>query len=350
MSDARAAIEEAREAGRYQDPAGRWIVRPYRPGDEERILALFRCVFGVDRSLEQWRWRFRDNPAGLTIRLAETPSGELVGQYAGLPVRMAWGDRTLVFTQIIDVMVDPRLRQGLKRAGLFAALANRFIADYGGPDRISGGFGFPTPEALRIGRRVAGYIPLHPVVSLIRPVGRHGGDRRSRLAGLFRVEATDRFDGEIDRLWERVRPELPVAGVRDACYLNWRYADCPDVGYQMLVARHRLGGAPAGAAILRLGVRGEPIGALVDWLVPRRATSAALALVGRCEALAKDAGMERLAAWFPPYSWPYRWLLESGFRQERTIYQFVALPTSPVVSLDWARDRWYYAMGDSDIY
>jgi len=346
----RPTSQDRRDVDQYQDPAGRWVIRAYRPGDEGEILRLFRRVFGVDRSLDHWNWKFRDNPAGRAIRLAEIPSGELVGQYAGLPVRMTWGGRRLAFTQIIDVMVDHQFRLGLKRPGLFSALANRFIADYGGPDKISCGYGFPTPEALRIGQRVARYTPLHPVVSLVKSLGRDGRDRLSWRVGLFRIDEVDRFGREIDLLWAQVRPELPAAIVRDGRYLNWRYAGCPDVRYRMLGAWHRVTGALAGAAILRLGVRGEPIAALVDWLVPERATAVARALLHRCDAMAREAGMERVTAWFPPYGRTSRWLRESGYRAEATIYQLVALPTSPAISLDWARERWYYTMGDSDVY
>jgi len=345
VSECQAAI---REGDVHLDPAGRWIVRPYRPGDEARILELFRRVFRVERSLDHWRWKFEENPAGRCMRLAETPSGELVGQYAGLPVRMAWGEKTLVFTQIIDVMVDPHFRLGLKRPGLFSALATRYIADYGGLGKVSGGYGFPTPEALRIGQRVAGYIPVRPVVSLVRVLGRADGGRLPWSAGLFRIEEVDRFGSEIDRLWEQVRSGLPVAIVRDARYLNWRYADCPDVRYRMLAAFHRLTGVPAGVAILRLGVRDQRIAALVDWLVSSLA--AASALFARCKGMAREAGMESLEAWFPPYSWPSRWFRDLGFHEHATIYEFVALPTSPEVSVEWAKERWYYTMGDSDIY
>ncbi len=344
----------------YRDPAGRWFIRPYRPGDEHQILDLFKRVFGVEHSLDHWRWRFRDNPAGqYHIRLAETPSGELVGQYAGLPARMAWGEKTLVFNQVIDVMVDPRFRLGLKRPGLFSALANKGISDYAGPDKVSGGYGFPTPEARRIGQRVAGYIPLHPVIGLTLDLGRDSPDgagvlqsgARARLeARLYRVQEVERFDHEFDRFWEHVRLGLPVAIVRGARYFNWRYADCPDVRYAMLAAFHRLTGAPAGVAILRMGVRGQPVAALVDWLVRGRASGAALALLARCNQVARQAGMEQLQAWFPPYSFPYRWFQEMGFRPNETMYEFVAISMSPEVFVDWAKDQWYYTMGDSDIF
>lgn len=335
----------------YRDAAGRWIIRPYRTGDEEQILKLFHKVFGVERSLAHWRWKFRDNPAGrCRIRLAETSSGELVGQYAVLPVRMAWGEETVVFIQVIDVMVDAGFRRGLKRPGLFSVLADRSIADFGGPGKASVGYGFPTPDHLRIGRRVAGYIPLHPVVTLVRDLAQRRSDRLPFRSRLFRTVETDRCGDEIDALWAQVRPELPVAAIRNAQYLNWRYADCPDVRYRMIVAGHPLTGSPSGMAILRMGVRGEPVAALVDWLVSGRAAGASLALLAHCEWAAREAGMAQMQAWFPPYSRSYRLFQEMGFLPAESAYDLVALPLSSEVSLDGVKDRWYYTMGDSDIY
>lgn len=346
MGEREAAIQET---GLHEDPADRWVIRPYRPGDEVQILDLFRRVFGVERSLEHWRWKFEGNPSGQYIRLAETPSEELVGQYAGLPVRMVWGEHTLVLTQIIDVMVDPHFRRGLKRPGLFAAIANRYIADYGGPGKVAGGYGFPSPEALRIGRLVAGYTPLHPVVALVKDLD-SGRDPGKKGAWLYRVEEVFCAGDELDLLWQRCQPTLSVAIVRDARYINWRYVDCPDVSYRLLTARQRLTGRLVGVAVLRLGWGDRPVACLVDWLVPSAATSGASALLSRCEAMAREAGMRQLHAWFLPDAWPHRFLVERGYRLEPTVYHFVGLSTSPEVSLEWARTRWYYTMGDSDLY
>lgn len=333
----------------YQDPAGRWIIRPYRSGDETVILNLFQRVFGVTRSLEHWRWKFLDNPAGLYVRVAETPSGELIGHYGTLPVLMKWGDRNLILTQIIDVMVEPGVRRGLKRPGLFAMLSECSIASIGSPGRASGGYGFPTPEHLRIGRRVSGYIGLHPVQTLVKDLnsGREKGEQR---AWLLVADELLRFESELDSLWRRCRQELEVGIIRDARYMNWRYVECPDVTYRLLAVRRRLSGSLEGIAVLRLGWGGQPIACLVDWLVPAGAVGVAKMLLDYCENVARDAGMTHLQAWFPPYAWPHHLLFNDDYRPAPTIYHFIALSTSPEVSIEWAKERWYYTMGDSDIY
>lgn len=334
-----------------KDPAGRWTIRPYQPGDEAQIIDLFQRVFGVARSLDHWRWKFQANPVGhYYMRLAETPAGEIVGQYVGLPARVTWGEKTQIFTQIIDVAVDERSRMGLKRPGLFATLAEAYITDYLVSGKVPIGYGFPTPDHLRIGRRVAGYVPLQPVVRLVLDLGGNRDDRLPWRVVPLRIHEIDRFGEEVDRLWGQVRSGPDVATIRDARYLNWRYAECPDVRYTLLVARRRFVGDLAGVAVLRLGVGEQPIACLVDWLVPHGATPAAWALLAYCETVARESGMTQLQAWFPPSGWPAQLLLQRGYRPEPTPYHLVALTKVPEVSLEWVNAHWYYTMGDSDIY
>src|ERR1700675_2777604 len=89
-------------------------LRPYRPGDEEGILKLFRRVYEKECSLARWRWKFCENPAGQQIILAVANDGEIIAQHAGLPVRVAKGEQIFLFVNSVDCMVDSRFRQGLK--------------------------------------------------------------------------------------------------------------------------------------------------------------------------------------------------------------------------------------------
>jgi len=60
--------------------ADRFVVRPYREGDEARILPLLRESFGVGRGPKRWAWRYRDNPHGADrISAAFDGDGRLVG-------------------------------------------------------------------------------------------------------------------------------------------------------------------------------------------------------------------------------------------------------------------------------
>lgn len=327
-------------------------IRPFKPGDEHQILTLFKKVFGADRSLEHWRWKFQDNPAGCNIYVAVSEGGEIVGHYAAIPAIVARGNERYVFSQVVDVMVDPEFRRGLKKQGIFARVMKGMETAYGVPDRVAVGYGFPTPEHFQIGQRLVGYNALHPVLKLTKGLA-SGRSRSGRLLGMLwnlslKVHQVERFDPLVDQFWERCRHELPLAIVRDARYLNWRYAGHPDVSYRLLIAARR--GEVVGVAVLRIGWLGQSIAALVDWLVPEGAPGVAEALLDRGESLAGEAGMEEIQAWFPSYSAPFRLLLSRGYRSEPTLYSLVCRTYTSSLPLEWLRDHWYYTMGDSDIY
>ena len=326
-------------------------LRPYRPGDEEGILALFRRAYGKERSLAGWRWKFCDNPAGQQIMLAVTEAGEVVGQYAGLPVWAAKGGRLFLFSQAVDSMVDPRFRRGLQNPGLQITLTRRFFEEYMGPGKGAIAYGFPIPVYCGLLVRTGTSTVVHKVMQLKRELTRGEEAPGGALTSLrYRVEQAPRFPQAVDELWERCQQELPLAIIRDARFLNWRYADCPDVTYVKLLATDRWTARLAGLAVLRLGIDGRPAALLVDWLVPERRRGLASVLLQHCHALASASGLSQMEAWFPEYAPQFQFLQTHGYQPTATMYALIATVFCEELSQEWMRGHWYYTMGDSDIY
>jgi hypothetical protein len=337
------------------EPLTHLSIRRYQPGDEDQIIQLFHRVFGKERSLDHWRWKFQENPEGTHICLAVTDAGRIVGQYAGMPVRVVVEGRRHIFSQVIDSMVDRDYRRGLKKPGVYARLFMRFAEEFGGGNAVDVLWGFPTPEAVRINRGLLGYVSLPSVVKLVGVLDCLScPTRRQQMSGLLRrlrcpISIVDRFDSRVDRLWEQCQPEMGVATIRDARYLNWRYAYCPDVNYRLLVAGGGMGLPIQGMAVLRLGWEGQPVACLMDWLVPSKKITTAGDLMQRIVEEARLAGMKELHAWFPRSSFWHRYLLAMGFQAIHAT-QMVVHPFTSAVPLELLNARWYYTMGDSDHY
>jgi hypothetical protein len=117
-----------------QRPALPWTPRLYQPGDEAEIMALFRRVFGLDLGLEYWRWKFAAIGLGMHVALGVTPTGEVIGQMAGLPLRVQAEGRSLVASCIVDVMIAPEYRQGLRKPGVFPTLFELLVRSVAGDD------------------------------------------------------------------------------------------------------------------------------------------------------------------------------------------------------------------------
>lgn len=323
-------------------------VRSYRRGDEEQILPLFEHVFPVKRGMAHWRWKFLDNPAGRHITLAVAPGGRIVGQFAGLPADAAHPSGRFVLSQGIDHMVHPD-HQG---KGVFAAMTRHFIASVLAADRRVVFYSYPLARKHSIDQKVTAAELIHPVTALGWDLSRSerslGAGRWTRLR--IRVDRVARFGDGAEALRRRVQSELGVAAVRDPRYLNWRYADCPDVAYTLLQATERWTGRVAGLAVLRFGWFDEPIAALVDWLVPARDTAVAGALLAECHARARANGCRSMRTWLPPSTDAHRALVSVGYVPEETPFLLTTIADSDRERARLMKAQWFYTMGDSDIY
>jgi hypothetical protein len=329
----------------------RFDVRTYRPGDEEQILALFNRVFARQRTMAHWRWKFAGNPAGHQITLAVTEAGRIVGQFACLPAEAVSPGGAFVLSQGIDHMVDPELQ----KQGVFAAMTRHFVQTFLPPARDAVFFSYPLAHKHSIDQRISAAAELvHPVRALRHDLARAETwrvDRGSWRTLRDRVRRVARFPRGVDRFWDTsVRPEAGVAIARDQRYLNWRYADCPDVDYALLVAQSRLTGRTHGVAVLRFGWFAESVAPLCELLVPSGSREALALLLGACHDLARERGLGSVLAWMPRGTALHPALLDLGFVEEDTPFLLTQIADANAARGAAMRARWSYSMGDSDIY
>jgi hypothetical protein len=247
---------------------GEVTIGALRPDEAQEVLSLFKKVFNVDRSLEVWNWEFRDCPEGIHSFVGRTEEGRIVSQFCGIPTRMKVRDRTLIFSQIVDSMVDPDFRSGLKKPGLFASTVYRFVDHFGHIDREAIMFGLPNPPAYRIGRRLLGYTYLNDIDVLAKEVIADPARPMPPLdveeAGTrHRFAVVPRFSSDLDLLFLRLKPRYEVIAHRDTRYMNWRYADCPQWRYTLVESRDAAG-TLSGVLVLRTEWLGQP-DLIVSW-------------------------------------------------------------------------------------
>ncbi|HVS14437.1 MAG TPA: GNAT family N-acetyltransferase [Thermoanaerobaculia bacterium] len=326
-----------------------YTVRPYRPGDEDAILALFRRSFHVERDRAHWAWKYAANPHGAhRISLARDPGGELVGQYCAYPVRLLQDGREQTVHQVGDIMTAASARGvGRGPTSVFARTARHFYETFcRGQVRFN--YGFNTGAHQKLSIRLVGAHQVEEAPLRVRELGRRPARVRRRLLGGCRI-APDPGPDELDRLWREARAAYGSLVVRDARHLRWRYLDRPDQRYLLLGARRRR--------------------RLVAWAVfARRGADLvwgdALALpaqVGCLEDLVADAvrrladgpALERVVGWFPPRpDWLDRCLTELGFelRPEPQQLALMVVPfDDPDAAERCARD-FHYTYGDSDLF
>jgi Acetyltransferase (GNAT) domain len=260
-----------------------WQIRPYQPGDEAGVTALWRDVFGRVMTPERWRWKLKGRPSMTeNVWLATAASdGRIVGQYAGIPVGLKVGGTVRDAMVIVDSMTHPDVR----RRGILTTLssvAHEAWASAG----VSVVLGLPNDRALLPSRAAEQlWQPLFPLRWLRMPlrfdeiVGRSGRLPRAlrpparaiaaaasagwRMA--WRSSETSPVAVEpvgpgnlggagLDELWAAIGPRFPNVLVRDAAWLRWRFLEDPGARYTLLVAREA--GIPRGYLAYRISDEG----------------------------------------------------------------------------------------------
>lgn len=332
-------------------------IRRYRPGDEHAILETFHLVFSRDdpsfrpRSLEDWRWQYLENPAGNRIVLGIDAEGRVIGHQSSVPVRVRVGPETVTWSQVVDSFSDPRRGRGLKKPGVFGTTARAHVDVFGGesPGRDPVMFGLPIRPAWRIGRLHLGYEACRAQdVLVLDDLG-----RAEEPSPGVEVEELERFPQDVAALTERAAGHRGALAVRDAAYLNWRYADHPTKRYRLALARRAGGGPePVGLAVHRLGplVGGEPVGLVCDWLVDPVDEGACRALRRWAVDRTRADGADRLVGAWPDTAPEWLAFQDAGFRVDPIPYFCVTNQHTPRFGMRWLYWNWYYTLGDFDLW
>jgi hypothetical protein len=321
---------------------GEVVYRPYRAGDEVEINIGFNRVFGLNRSLGEWRWKYPAEPEGRWIMLALGSNGEVVGHYGAVPVRLKVDGCEVRAGQPSDVFTRREARHGLAAARTYIATVEAFFAQYGSPERLAVLYGFPGERALRLGLARLGYDQMPPQLV---PVWRRSVGRRGWPLGRYRVRVG--FDpAAVDALWERSSERYPVSAVRNAAWVSRRFLGRPGVEYVHLTAW--CGNCIVALAVLRM------VGDVASWaeLVWDGEDPRALAALDRAVVkLTRVAGGRSAEMWlggdeaaeaaFTHLGW------ERGTHSANLV--MVARSFHPEINVTGFAGRFYLTMSDADL-
>ena len=341
-------------------------IRAFRLGDEPAILDCMRECFGEAPDLAAWRHLHFANPAGPPIVWLAWSGQTVVGHVALLPRRIrAFGQEGLAGHSVYAMTRPAWQRRGVSRTlaaeAWRAARARGLLAVYGfaNEQSLAGILGYQ-------GRQAVGPLPV--MVRPLRPVGaaarlayhrlraRPGaGPSGTPVGGLERPPpgwTRSAFDHRHTALFRGTGSPAPVAVVRDAAYLAWRYRSTPDTPYlQRDVAS---GKKLAATVVLRLARRfGLDLAFVMEWSGPPEWHGPTIDALRHAIALGRDAGVHGVAALARRGSPERRMLRRLGFLgvPETLLPGTVCLTVRPAPELEldgrWhAPAGWYLTWGD----
>jgi hypothetical protein len=319
-------------------------IRPFAAGDEPAILDLFSRSFHATRSIEHFDWKYKRNPYGNEHISLAWLDGRLAAQYAAYPVRVWRNGVNETAHHIADIMSDRAVRHiGRGETSVFARTASHFYDTFC-RDQVAFNFGFNTATSREFSVRYTGATAVEAVPyrtrAMLEPIS-----KVARWLGGYQLEVVREVGPEFDHFFNAVAPSYDFLVRRDATYLRWRYLDCPDPGYIVVVIRkwRKL----AGWSVFR--VRDD---ALVwgDALFDRAHFGAAEVLLRH---VAPGYPVRRIECWFPARpAWFHQILERLGFRvaPQPNDLSLSCVPFAMADAVSEIRRAFYYAMGDSDLF
>ena len=319
--------------------------RGYAAGDEAPILDLFARAFPhAPRSLEHFRWKYRENPFGNERISLAFDDGRLVAHYAGYVVPFfAYGEHLLAH-QIGDTMTDVSVRHiGRGPTSVIGRTALDFYARFC-EGQIAFNYGFNVGNIQKISLRYLRSDRVEPVTYRVakppRPISRY-----ARWMGGHQLELVRETTPEWDELFARCANAYRFLVRRDARYVRWRYLDCPDTQYAVVAIRkwRRLVGWIAFRIREDRFVWGD---ALFD---PQHLDAVEVVL----RHVVPSYPVDTVEAWFPPRPRFFDETLQRlGFetRPEPQDLSVMCVPFAWPDVVPRMREDFYYTWGDSDLF
>jgi GNAT superfamily N-acetyltransferase len=338
-----------------------------RAGDEQELFRLYAEVFGpgmTEASRRRWRWQYLDNPhlAGAPAIWVAREDGNVLGQYASMPVRLWWAGREVDASWGMDVFVREEARGKGVGATLFTTWSDNV--------EVALGLGL-TPSSYGLFKKLR-YDDVGPVPFFLRPLDARALLRRRLGPGLgdaaglavqaalalgrperkrahpgIEVRDVQRIGEDADALWEKARAGYAMCVRRDAAYLDWKYARCPHQAYELREARRS--GVLAGYAVSRQqDYEGVRLGWIVDVFTAADDDDARDALIGAVLDGFRTAGVARAQA-FAMNGALQGALRRRGFLQRPSPMQFCVRARVDSGGALQRRPDWHVVFGDSDM-
>jgi hypothetical protein len=282
-------------------------VRLYRPGDEIAINDAFNRVFGKQRSVEEWAWKYRADEPPCPI-VAAWDSNRLAAHNGGIAADYQVDGRRILALQGADTfsLAAAERQPGWRDA--WQQTMDHFAEIAASQFKASLLFGYTGGRAIShmVARARWDSVSPRRIPLLVR---RRRPPTRSMASRLFRARLIEGHAPALDLLWERVRERYPVSVIRNANHVRRRLSGHPTVRYHRWLITPRWSSTPAAFVAFRTD------GGVCRWVeLVWDGRPGALELVDHLSRrLTEQTGAEREELWLDGDPEAARWLELFGF-------------------------------------
>jgi len=205
-------------------------IRSYKPGDEAGFQKLDQLVEAHPfnrRNLDNWFWKFKgNNPAGDPIMIYAENNGIIIGHFAAIPMNYWFNGEVVVGSHSAAMMIDP----DWQNKGLIKFVADKLIKELE-DKKIPFTYGYPNDNAYDLHVKLLEYEEVTAQRLFINSMKNKKKNISVTISIDFKWEKIERFDRQVNRLWDKAKNDFKVIVIRNSAFLNWRYLDRPNVPY-----------------------------------------------------------------------------------------------------------------------
>ena len=317
-------------------------VRPYCPGDESGILALYNAVFNLDLPQKMWQWTYQQVPEEAAIIVVAENNEGIVGHYAVQP-RPFWLNETPTLAGLaVGTMVHPSHRN-LTTLVEMAHLAYELCREKG----LLFLYAFPNDVAWKIRQMVLEWQALPQLTEWEGALPVSDSLTASEIEIYKDLPAASLASLSLPKMSHNHKG---IGGRRTPAWLNWRFFEKPDAEYKLLVAGSL--DNMEGYAVLKEYVRsGVRYGHIVDWQVPVAKASIAKNLLASAWKEFAQSKVECVSCWALPKSSLFQLLRDAGLtltgRKTNFGYFNLSVEKDEILA---SSGCWNISMCDSDVY
>lgn len=315
-------------------------IRNYQEGDEKHILPLFERVFGRPMSLENWRWRFIDNPAGQKLIKLMWDEDKLVGHYAVSPIIVSIAEQSHPSVHSLATMTHPEYGG----RGIFKKLAAELYSFLENEYRSKAVWGFPNTNSHYGFIKYLQWQDIGVIHTLaINPV------HLDKVISSYSPSIITGFEDRDERFINNNLDLSKVHVKKNLAYLNWRYIKKPGNNYKIVRVFDRE--KYIGLAVVKLyGLTNSGKNPELNILelyvdVNYSLTEVIKTLIG-----VYPQNLSRVSLWQNVHSLHYALFEKVGFQPDLPLTYLSARPNKGIPHEFMAFKNWELCMGDSDVF
>ena len=322
-------------------------IRSYRPGDEHAINDGFNRVFGKQRSIEEWAWKYQAENPPLPI-VAAWDGDQVAAHNGGIRARVQIDGRRLEAVQGVDTYSLAALMRRPEWRAAWSEVMDHFAEI--AVDNFSASFlyGFTGGRAVSHMVVRARWDSVEPrriplFVRTERPSG------RSLASRFFTARPVANIEPALDQLWDRVSHRYPVAVIRDADFIRHRLSGHPGVRYHRWLISPRFSSTPVAFVAFRSD---DGCCRWVDLLWDDRHPGALELVDHLSRRLAVQTGACREELWLDGDPETAGWLRTFGFSDSpdpSSVARVTLILDGEIPAEALASGRFYTTMADADL-